>query len=264
LLVWVNPAFQKRTRRGGLMAKKEKKMKKMKKIVMSVFILALGLNSLVYAQDAVTDQPNQTGRKSRISAGAGLLLGGEFHTRKIDYYDDYAGYPPQFVEINTFDIGAFGFLDATYVEATFSGYLGSQKTPSDTPISMVHLNVGILGKYPFQVDKMKLFPLLGIDYAILMSSKTDGEKATGDLSRNNAIWIKAGGGFDYPLSQHVFLRGEILWGIKLKSKNEKEHDKVFLGEWDNETQEIVPVDEMGTFSYFTHGPTIKIGIGYAF
>jgi hypothetical protein len=238
-----------------------KRSNMMKKIVMSVFILALGLNSLVYAQDVVTDQRNQTDRKSSISAGAGLLLGGEFQTTKVDYYDDD---DTPFNEVNTFDIGAFGFLDATYVEAALSGYLGSQKTNIDTPVSKVRLNVGILGKYPFQVDKMKLFPLLGIDYAILMSSKTDGEKATGDLSRNNALWIKAGGGFDYPLSQHVFLRGEILWGIKLKSKAEKENDKVFRSVWDNETQAYGEGVEVGTVSFFTHGPTIKIGIGYAF
>jgi hypothetical protein len=102
--------------------------------------------------------------------------------------------------------------------------------------------MGILAKYPFYLNNITLFPALGADYQLWLQHTENGKNTPGDLSANNALWLKVGGGIDYHLTRSFFLRGELLWGIKLPSKTER-------GD---------------SFTWFTHSPSAHIGMGYVF
>jgi TolB-like protein len=206
---------------------------------------------------------------SFLSIGGGLILGGAFTSYTQEYNVNNSYGHSEYTQTGSrseFDIGAFAFFDAKYVELNIELYSGSGSQRSSwtytyfwtlgdkgsdsgnnsSDQSSILLNIGILGKYPFNINDFTFFPVLGIDYQIFLSLKNNGTEITGDLSGNNAIWIKLGGGIDYEITHSLFIRGEFLWGFKINSKYENE----------NVTDNY--------FKYFTHGPTIKIGIGYTF
>jgi TolB-like protein len=191
--------------------------------------------------------PNaETGHFS-LSAGGGLLLGGEFFKNVLTYSDGLSSTST----LGTFNIGIFGFFDATYVEAYISLYTGARKNNNGSTGSRGMLKLGILGKYPFVIQTVRVFPLLGIQYGAWLASEWEGNKATGDLSSNNSLWISPGGGIDFLVSPKVFIRGEILWGFKLDT------------EWDRNYRKQIK-DSGNKLTMTTHGPAINIALGYTF
>jgi hypothetical protein len=160
--------------------------------------------------------------------------------------------------------GGFAFLDAAYAELYlgFFGGGGSFKIESlinapDRDFSVTGLDIGLLGKYPFAVNKkLTAFPLLGITYRAVLSAKdekgndlktTNNDKRAGDLS---ALWFKLGGGVDYALSGPIYLRGEALYGLRIKNKYESDViDSIKVGD---------------VKALLGHGLEIKIAVGYKF
>jgi hypothetical protein len=148
--------------------------------------------------------------------------------------------------------GVYGFFDATYAEV--SAGLGFGSTHQDfygltsVNISLTSLNFGLLGKYPINInDKMTLFPAAGIEYSMVLSAKAGGASYSnaGDFS---ALWIKFGGGLDYSLTDKLFLRGTLLYGIRMANKVEK----AMADGYD------------GVSTNLGHGPTLKVAVGYKF
>jgi opacity protein-like surface antigen len=189
--------------------------------------------------------------------------------------------------------GAYAFFDATYAELSigyFSGKLkpkfkGSTKVmgiessmdPDDYPIlpniKIQSLNIGLLGKYPIAInDSFSFFPLLGIEYQVALSVKdekfgeeyrrpnpdgSDGDKAPGDWS---SLWFKAGAGMDFSFTESLYLRLDVLYGIRLPSKAEKDFVdfmKMMAGEMDS----TMTVDAK---TLLGHGLTAKLAIGFRF
>jgi hypothetical protein len=142
--------------------------------------------------------------------------------------------------INALSISAF--VDATYVQA-YVGYamtLGDLKATekyssdllgtddSDTsPQSGTWLVIGALGKYPFKVGSMVVFPLLGAEYDLNLTYKYDGSDAKDTMDSDekanlNQFWLKAGIGADIPVGGALYVRPEALFGYKLLSKLESD------------------------------------------
>jgi TolB-like protein len=208
-----------------------------------------------------------------ISIGGGVRIGASFsegtlegkgrETIQIDQYYYNCNYATTETKSKSeFDIGTFIFFDLKYAEINMSVYNASGRSQrtwdkdyyynnktiqtenkkNTGNASALLLDMGILAKYPFYLNKVTLFPSIGAEYQLWLSAAENGKKVTDDLSANNSIWIKAGGGIDYALTPSLFIRGELLWGLKLNSKNENRD----------------------SFTYFTHGPTVNIGMGYIF
>lgn len=165
--------------------------------------------------------------------------------------------------------GGFAFIDATYAEAgaAFVGGTAIYKIESDGSAAVEiegkfsAIDIFLLGKYPFFIsDSFSLFPLVGIDYQLFLSQtdtygsgeyrNADGEEAPGNLS---ALWIKAGAGADFLLTESFFVRFEFLYGIRLQNKADEDLKTRF----EAQKYENVKI-EMG------HGPTIKLAAGYKF
>jgi opacity protein-like surface antigen len=182
-----------------------------------------------------------------MSAGGGVLYSGDFGGGV-----EFMGY--EFFKMPWNAFGAYGFFDATYVEVSASLLFGSgtltilQDDLSNYSLdfSFTSLNFGLLGKYPINInDKITLFPALGIEYQAVLSAKVDGESfdEAGDLS---ALWFKFGGGLDYNLTDKLYLRGTLLYGIRTANKAEKDATEGFAD------------------TRLGHGPTLKVAVGYKF
>ena len=201
-----------------------------------------------------------------ISIGGGVRVGGSFTegTREETGKAGIGGLMRDYTITETnskseFDIGGFIFFDLKYAQINASMYNGSGKgrwswtkdynkiipTENDNSInnfSALLFDIGILAKYPFYLNNITLFPAFGADYQLWLLRTENGKTVPGDLSANNSIWLKLGGGIDYHITRSLFLRGELLWGVKLPNKNER----------------------TDSFKYFTHSPSAYIGVGYVF
>jgi hypothetical protein len=107
--------------------------------------------------------------------------------------------------------GGFAFLDATFAELSV-GYAygrttvrtktGGQTTKDTDALSV--LDVDLLGKYPVNLGRISLFPLLGVNYQHAFSPDDEN------------IWrLRFGGGMDYKFTEKLYLRGEALFGVRL-------------------------------------------------
>ena len=125
--------------------------------------------------------------------------------------------------------GFYVFFDAAYVEVDVGMLLGSQKIKSsfggsssevDGP-SVSYLTLGLYGKYPIDLGGFVLFPLLGIQYDLGLSAEQNGFKIedSQDLADYlNRFWVKLGVGADINLSDALYLRPSVLYGINFGTK----------------------------------------------
>jgi opacity protein-like surface antigen len=219
----------------------------MAKKTLAVFILAALAASGIFAQEQ--EQP-----KGLLSAGGGALIGGDFGGG-IEYDGGKSKTP-------YFGGGVFLFFDATYGELSLGFLAGGGKWGDDDdtkPATITNLNIGLLGKYPFAINKqLSIFPLLGIDYQITVAQKLDGtthqnkdgDDAPGDFS---ALWFKFGVGTDFDITSNLYLRGEVLYGFRLTSKAEKDTKDMFEAMGQSDVKPLLG-----------HGLDVKIAVGYRF
>jgi hypothetical protein len=73
---------------------------------------------------------------------------------------------------------------------------------------------------------------LGVTYRVILSAKNEdgeeepnpipgrqGDDLAGDLS---ALWFRFGGGVDFSFTDKIYLRGEVLYGLRLANKFEND------------------------------------------
>jgi hypothetical protein len=184
--------------------------------------------------------------KFSLSTGAGGL----FSTSGI--YKIKTGIDAQ--TITAIGSGGYIFFDASFAELTveFSG----GKLVGSLPNGWSHtaLKLSFLGKYPLNLDSLTLFPIAGIDYRIILAvmDENGGKWPVSDTREYNALWFQFGGGADYSINQTFYLRGEILYGFRLKNKEEKD--------------DINSARIWGLHAKYKvgRGPTLKIAVGYRF
>ena len=161
--------------------------------------------------------------------------------------------------------GFFAFFDATYVEADIGMLFGTQSmtttvggssTDTEGP-SVSFLTLSLYGKYPFDLGICTLFPMLGIQYDIGLSAKqeiggTTYEADSEDLpDALDKFWIKLGVGADFNLSETLYLRPVILYGINFGTKNNRDA--------------VEAAQDQGTdVSQFYHGLDIRVAVGFRF
>jgi hypothetical protein len=130
--------------------------------------------------------------------------------------------------------------------------------PTTATYQSTLLLIDLLGKYPFTFsDKITLFPALGLSFRIPINGN--------DYSdiKHEANWglgIKLGGGMDLNVTDHVYIRGEILCYLE------------FTADKDITVPEMSPilVEQLGTadtvFKVKSEGyyiqPQVKLAVGY--
>lgn len=170
------------------------------------------------------------GTDLELGFGGGINYQGTFNMKWKESVEHEWG------TINNNGFGAFLFFDATYAEFSlffnFSRHTWSfdedQANDYSGTENAFTFEMELLGKYPFYFDSFVLFPLLGISYETPFWG--------------GGMGIMAGIGADFNLTERLYLRGEILYGIRLI--------QVGIGKlYDSRPGHI---------------PRIKLGIGYSF
>jgi len=200
------------------------------------------------------------GAFAQMSVGGGIVYSGDW-TSKLSY-SPMSGYSMELkYPWNAF--GFYGFFDAKYVEASAGLHFGSVKAEysisypgysfSDTygEMEMTVLSLGLLGKYPFAIgDKIALFPAVGLEYYLGLSAKDkDSGESMDDPGDFSHLWFRFGGGIDFDLTEKLYLRGTVLFGIRTKMAYEDDIKDLSGGLGDLATG---------------FGPAIKLAIGYKF
>ncbi|GMO30910.1 MAG: hypothetical protein Pg6A_20370 [Termitinemataceae bacterium] len=243
----------------------------MAKKVLTLLVLALVIGAGAFAQD---EKPQKA---FSISAGIGGFTGGDFGGGAEGTGTFQSQTFKLIFEAPYFGGGAYAFIDATYAELTLGIYGGKGKvkqtyeSPAGSPpadeydISYMNFNIGLLGKYPFMLNKkLSLFPLLGIEYDICLSAKDedgeyeglDGDGKPADFS---ALWFKLGGGLDFSFTEKVYLRFEALYGLRLASKAEND-----MKDFIDDSLSNIPGISTDTKTLLGHGLTAKIAVGFKF
>jgi hypothetical protein len=156
--------------------------------------------------------------------------------------------------------GGYIFGDFTYAEVmigvggeVIDSYHNGAKVDFLSGASATFMDVSALFKWPFALGaekKLSLFPLLGIDYRMVLSMKSQlgnlQDFTVGQTSDASALWFKFGVGGDYKFTDHVFLRANLLYGVRLPNKHEQ-----------------TMVNSGATYNV-GHGLDIKLAVGYQF
>ena len=168
--------------------------------------------------------------------------------------------------------GAFIFLDATFVELNFGGFMiqgeweesfivhgppPSEGYPATYKFNAlgIGLDIGVIGKYPFAVsEKLSLFHLLGITYRAMLALAEEGYKVY-NPDEYSTLWFNFGGGLDYSITKNIYLRAGIFYGIRLKNEFEKKTiEHLNTSSWGDDV-----ID-----NFLGHGLEIKFAVGFRF
>jgi hypothetical protein len=121
----------------------------------------------------------------------------------------------------------------------------------DDSLSLSFLTLGLFGKYPIAVGGATVFPMLGVQMDMNLSATYEGNDIFEDSSdladAFNRLWVKLGIGADISLSDSVFIRPALLYGINFGSK--------FIRDLKS---------EMDDMSSFHHGLDLRLAIGFRF
>ena len=198
-----------------------------------------------------------------MSGGGGLFFSTNFGGGIEERVAAAGGVPAYTIKMNMSftGVGAYAFFDASYVEISagflygFAGSLNASTSLTGTfatdPIkekaTMMGINFGFLGKYPFHVaPNVVVFPAAGIEYQMFLTTTIDGDKVS-DPGESNSLWIRAGGGFDYYITKTMFIRGTALYGLR------------FANSWEKDMAKASSVD-----AKLGHSITIRAAIGFSF
>lgn len=161
----------------------------------------------------------------------------------------------------------YAFFDATYVEASIGLFFGTiEMTPtglmkeggmSKTSFKVDGLTLALLGKYPFDLGFMTLFPAVGIEY-LAITKATSGNVSYSDAKDLSHLWIKFGVGADFSITEQIYIRGTVLYGIRLESKAEKDMNDLIQDEFSSYGVDVDWESKLG------HGIQIKVAVGWKF
>jgi hypothetical protein len=214
-----------------------------------------------------------------VSMGAG----GSFTYNFSHYFEKYTvNYTPTRIrEENhgnwapSMTYGGFVFIDFTYAELDI-GFGRYSLSPTgalrglftgvpDKDINGASIDLGLMVKWPFGITKeFSIYPMLGGSVQIPLSSDEE-IPSYSKFDIYAAVWGRAGVGADISLTDRIYLRAQILYGVRSKTIMEEEADDLRETQLENDYPTTAPHEEVELdWETFDHGPQVKLGVGFRF
>ena len=129
--------------------------------------------------------------------------------------------------------GGLIYLDMTFIEFSMGLFgLGGEWEDYGAGIGTNNIdfsgfgwNMGIYGKYPFFINKkFSVAPLLGMTFDFMTSVKIDEKKINSQegASDLSTIWFRGGSDLDFYLTEKIYLRTKLLYGVRIGNKFESD------------------------------------------
>jgi hypothetical protein len=204
--------------------------------------------------------PAQSGQPARSDSwtgyGAGLTISGAFNNgltgSGINTNGDYVNVD---FTMRIFDVGITMFFDFKYVEIMLGSSVFAEMTyHAENAWRYNSLDMAVLGKYPIKLSESRytFYPMLGGTYKMVYSVKDTGTNARADDPLDfSMLWFNAGFGIDHELFGNFYTKTQILYGIRLPTKFEKDLKKII---------ESVPLGS--TKIKFNHGVSFQFLLGF--
>ena len=188
-----------------------------------------------------------------LSAGGGVLF--DWSIDNGITYDSNS----YFLSEDVMAFGGFAFFDATYAELEVNFTYGlrslrSNDSRNETGANGNYMALGfsLLGKYPINLTKVTVSPLLGGSYNLVLVDKFEDGGSISDSDYYKSMdWSQfgalAGVGVDITLTESLFLKTEALFHFRFPNKIWSD----FADSSDGKTS-------------FGMGPKVKVGVGYKF
>jgi hypothetical protein len=180
--------------------------------------------------------------------------------------------------------GVFGFFDAQYAEITLGVFSASGKARAKlaypfyrsvvrddaVKTSYTGVNLGIAGKFPMeQGGGLTVFPLMGLDVQMFLAAEDKKKNPLKSLagveeaSGLNALWLRFGVGADYRVTDTIFVRFEVIYGIRLTNEVEDKSTAFLQSEVNRLKAKNPDYNINGTFHVTPgNGPLIRFAAGY--
>jgi hypothetical protein len=200
----------------------------MKKII---FVITAGIFicASLSAQTAESGQPSKS--PSWLSFGAGLTTLVAFYNGFTGSYieEDGSAQSVDMTMVVMYDLGIAAFVDFKYAEIMIgSSVFANMVYHAENPWLFNSLDMAVFGKYPIKLPESKLtiYPMLGGTYKMVYTLKDIGTnaKAVAPLDYS-MLWFNAGLGFDREWIGNFYTKTEMLYGIRLLNKFEKDYKK---------------------------------------
>ena len=208
----------------------------------------------------------------RFAAGIGGIFDASFNNGHKVVTDDNRSY---FYGQRYYSPGAVVFFDAHYAEVNVgfaygiingiqsinTGAYKGRDSYSYYGGNMTHISFSLLGKFPINIGGLTFFPLVGLNYNLVLSGVINGSRlgednpygVPGNLSQ---FGLLGGIGFDFSLSEKLFLRTNFLANLRFANK--------FMKNEINGTHDESLFESVDRNTTLGIGPEIKIAIGYRF
>jgi hypothetical protein len=203
--------------------------------------------------------------KSLLSVGGGFRTGGDFtgeYTGQAFAGKANGNTIYDFETTSKFNAGLYTFIDLKYAEfsidwagavqqtdrATKSA-TGDKTATTDNSVSYGEVAFTLLGKYPFEVGTLTIYPLAGVNYTLQL----------GDID-DSSLGFDVGAGLNVPLGgSGLFIRAEALFNIQLKSFNQVDDEDAWLSTGRNNGYTVLYAN-----AGVALGPRVLVGVGYKF
>ena len=150
-------------------------------------------------------------------------------------------------------LGGFAFLDMTFLEldlsfayGIFKETIGTSGLEQSVEPKAFQLGISALGKLPIGLLGFYIFPILGINYNMVLSYSYDGYSYDAPMELSQ-FGLLGGLGLDIPLGTSLFIRGEGLFQLRLPN-----------------IENLSVLTDPDFSAKFGMGPRIKLGAGYRF
>jgi hypothetical protein len=124
----------------------------------------------------------------------------------------------------------------------------------DDSVSTTNVEIRLIGKWPIPLrNRFAIFPLFGVDFKIALArdpSLEGGGDSPFEMLSN--VWFNWGWGADFALTERIYLRPELLYGLGTNSKLQRD-------EIDDANRTTKMIDNI-----INHGLDVRLVVGNRF